>query len=198
MKKSAQLIYVVRSNIAHSEKTPHGPDILKAERDGLISSVTADVIEDVFDVLFEKPSRRLAVYGSLAPGGANASQLAGLDGQWRDGKVEGVVEETSGLQEFRWIYTAPVVTVNVFWSSDVRTRLTALTVLRDVVTGASWCPLKVTENCAFATSITALEWLLATNLPSSSARRTQLGTGYQPDRQSVGYAVAFVPCRQSE
>src|SRR5438270_10528222 len=49
LKKIAQLIYVVRSNIAHSEKTPQGPDLEKSERDRLVSDVTANVIEDLFD-----------------------------------------------------------------------------------------------------------------------------------------------------
>jgi hypothetical protein len=119
LKKIAQLIYVVRSNIAHSEKTPRGPDLEKAERDQLVSEVTASVIEDVFDILFEKPSHRLAVYGSLAPDGANASQLAGLDGKWNEGKVKGVTEQKDGFLEFRWLLRARAVPVNVFRSRDL-------------------------------------------------------------------------------
>ena len=100
LKKTAQLIYVVRSNIAHSEKTPQGPDLAKSERDRLVSEVTAKVIEDVFDILFDGPSQRLAVYGTLTPNGANASQLAGLNGQWYEGKVDGVVDQRDGFLEF--------------------------------------------------------------------------------------------------
>jgi len=119
LKKIAQVIYVVRSNIAHSEKTPQGPDLEKSERDRLVSELTASVIEDVFDVLFERPSHRLAVYGSLAPDGANASQLAGLDGQWHDGKVKGVIEEEDGFLEFRWMLKAKAGPVKVFSSCDL-------------------------------------------------------------------------------
>lgn len=34
-------------------------------------------------------TQHLAVYGTLAPGGANHDQLAGIDGQWTAGEVHG-------------------------------------------------------------------------------------------------------------
>jgi len=113
LKKASQLIYVVRSNIAHSEKTPHGPDFAKLERDRLVSELTANVIEEVFDILFDGPSDRLVAYGTLMPDGANAYQLAGLEGQWREGKVNGKVEEHDGLKEFVWTVGPEVVSVMV-------------------------------------------------------------------------------------
>ena len=119
LKKTAQLIYVVRSNIAHSEKTPQGPDLAKSERDRVVSEVTARLIEDLFDILFDRPSHRLAVYGTLAPDGANASQLAGLDGQWQDGTVTGVVEEPDGFLEFHWTLDAKSIPVKVLSASKL-------------------------------------------------------------------------------
>jgi gamma-glutamylcyclotransferase (GGCT)/AIG2-like uncharacterized protein YtfP len=119
LKKTAQLIYVVRSNIAHSEKTPHGPDLEKSERDRVVSEATANVIEDIFDILFDRPSHRLAVYGSLAPGGANQSQLAGLEGQWHEGTVKGVVEERGGFSEFHWVLKGKFNPVKVFSAIDL-------------------------------------------------------------------------------
>jgi hypothetical protein len=119
LKKIAPLIYVVRSNIAHSEKTPQGPDLEKSKRDRSVSHVTANVIEDFFDILFEIPSHRLAVYGSLAPDGTNASQLAGLDGQWQEGRVEGVVEQQDGFLAFRWKVKGKCIPVKVFSSCNL-------------------------------------------------------------------------------
>jgi hypothetical protein len=113
LKKVAQLIYIVRSNIAHSEKTPQGPDLEKLERDRLVSEITESVIEDVFDILFDEPSQRLAVYGSLAPDGANACQLAGLDGQWHDGTAKGIIEERDGFLEFQWTLRGRSIPVSV-------------------------------------------------------------------------------------
>lgn len=119
LKKAATLIYVVRSNIAHSEKTPQGPDVGKSERDRLVSEVTAKVIEDVFDILFDGPSQRLAVYGTLTPDAANASQLAGLEGQWHDGEVTGVLDQRHGLMEFVWSVGPEAVPVKVFSAPDL-------------------------------------------------------------------------------
>jgi hypothetical protein len=114
LKKIAQLIYIVRSNIAHSEKTPRGPDLEKSERDRLISEVTATVIEDAFDILFDGPSHRLAVYGTLAPDGTNASLLQRLDGQWYEGTVKGIVEERDGFLAFQWRLNGKSIPLKVF------------------------------------------------------------------------------------
>ena len=119
LEKSAKLIYVVRSNIAHSEKTPKRPDHAKAERDRVVSEVTARVIEDFFDILFDNPSRRLAVYGTLVPDGPNASVLAGMKGQWHEGKVNGVIEHRDGFLEFHWELTAEAVSVKVLSTSQL-------------------------------------------------------------------------------
>ncbi len=126
LKKVAQLIYIVRSNIAHSEKTPHGPDLEKSERDRLVSEVTASVIEDVFDILFDGPSQRLAVYGSLAPDGANTSQLAGLYGLWHEGTAKGVIEERDGFLEFQWMLRGRAVPVKVLSAPRLETQLDRL------------------------------------------------------------------------
>lgn len=111
--KTAQLLYIVRSNIAHSAKTPQGPDLSKLERDQTVSEVTAKVIEDFFDKFLERPSSRLAVYGTLVPGGSNASELAGLEGEWLDGTVAGSFEERDGFLEFHWLLQGTEVPVKV-------------------------------------------------------------------------------------
>ena len=46
--------------------------------------------------------RRLAVYGTLAPGKPNASILAGIDGQWLEGTVYGDVSEADGFPVYHW------------------------------------------------------------------------------------------------
>ena len=102
LKKAAQLLFIVRSNIAHSEKTPRGPDLEKARRDQDVSLVTAMVMDDLLDILFDHPHRRLAVYGTLAPGRSNDHMLSQLDGQWLDGHVRGEVQERDGFPVFSW------------------------------------------------------------------------------------------------
>ncbi|MDJ0498248.1 MAG: gamma-glutamylcyclotransferase [Acidimicrobiia bacterium] len=41
----------------------------------------------------DESARRLAVYGSLAPGRPNHDQLAGLEGRWIEGTVRGELRE---------------------------------------------------------------------------------------------------------
>jgi gamma-glutamylcyclotransferase (GGCT)/AIG2-like uncharacterized protein YtfP len=126
LKKTASLLYVVRSNIAHSEKTPRGPDLFKYERDQIVSDAAAGVIDNVFEIVFDRPSQRLAVYGTLTPDGPNASKLADLEGQWHEGTVHGAVGERDGFQEFTWLTTTEVVRVKVLSASRLTERFDEL------------------------------------------------------------------------
>ncbi len=123
LKKLKQLLYVIRCNIAHSEKTPKGPDLSKNERDRAVSNVASAVIDDIFDLLLELPSHRLAVYGTLAPGGANESILAGIQGAWTDGVVQGEISENTGLLFFRWRESGQEVAVKLLASNDLPNHL---------------------------------------------------------------------------
>lgn len=116
LKKLGQLLYVIRSNIAHSEKTPRGPDLDKSERDRAVGEVASQVIEDFFDLLFEHPSRRLAVYGTLAPGEVNHAIVADLAGEWGDGAVRGELTTGDGFRRFRWSQSGSEVAVRVLTS----------------------------------------------------------------------------------
>jgi gamma-glutamylcyclotransferase (GGCT)/AIG2-like uncharacterized protein YtfP len=65
-----------------------------------------------------RASCRLAVYGSLAPGKDNHHLLAGLGGDWSDGRVEGELYASGwgarhGFPGLRWIPGHPGVTVRV-------------------------------------------------------------------------------------
>ncbi len=113
LKKLAQLIYIVRCNIAHSEKTLRGPDAAKAARDRSVSTIVSGVLVCFFDLLFDRPSTRLAVYGTLAPGEPNASVLSGIHGIWSKGRVCGVVEYWAKFPYFTWEPNGPDVEVHV-------------------------------------------------------------------------------------
>lgn len=67
---------------------------------------------------------RLAVYGSLRPGGKNHHLLSGLDGTWIPALVSGTLHQSGwGAQEgypgLRLSDTAPPVQVLVFCSSEL-------------------------------------------------------------------------------
>lgn len=68
--------------------------------------------------------RRLAVYGSLAPGGSNHDQLAGLKGDWQPAMVRGRLVESGwgaaqGYPGLRPDPFGPEVHVQVFTSDDL-------------------------------------------------------------------------------
>ncbi len=120
LKKAAQLLYVVRSNIAHSEKTPKGPDLEKAKRDRSVGRVTAAAIRDLFEILFQHPNHRLAVYGTLAPGKPNSNMLDGINGSWSKGQVQGELwGRDDGVPLYRWQVPGSPVPVDIFESQEL-------------------------------------------------------------------------------
>jgi len=50
----------------------------------------------------DNPETRLIVYGSLAPGGANAFMLAGLAGEWHPCRIRGHLGAYRGFKSFRY------------------------------------------------------------------------------------------------
>lgn len=72
----------------------------------------------------EGADRRLAVYGTLAPGEVNAEVLADLEGEWLDGTVTGELLEHGwgarhGFPAMRYDPEGPPVAVKVFVSNDL-------------------------------------------------------------------------------
>lgn len=102
LKRAAELLYVVRSNIAHGEKTPYGPDLKKRERDEQVSTIVVPIQMMLFDMLLDYPSRKLFAYGTLAPGKPNHTVLSGLEGSWQDCLAKGRITERRGLPLFYW------------------------------------------------------------------------------------------------
>ena len=126
LKKIAKVLYIVRNNIAHSEKTPGGPDIKKAERDHQVTKVASAVLEDFLELHFESPSQNLAVYGTLVPGMPNSSKLESLAGTWIDGTVEGCLEKEMGLSRFAWIINGNHFPVKIVRSERLQSLLPEL------------------------------------------------------------------------
>ena len=72
----------------------------------------------------EEAARRLAVYGSLAPGRPNHDQLAGLRGRWIEGAVRGELREEGWGAElgFPALVLDPAgsaISVRLFESADL-------------------------------------------------------------------------------
>lgn len=119
LKKLATVVYIVRCNIAHSEKTPNGPDVEKTERDRVISVIVSAVLEDFFSLLFDDPDSRLAVYGTLNPGEANAAVVDDIKGEWQDAEVDGRITTEHGFQKFTWILDSEKIPVKVLTASTM-------------------------------------------------------------------------------
>ena len=119
LKRAATLLYVVRSNIAHGEKTPFGPDLDKRARDESVCQAIVPLQLLLIDRLFERSSDRLAVYGTLAPGQPNAAVLAGVVGSWNPCTVRGRVTKSSGLKTLQWNPSGEEVHVLLFQSKDM-------------------------------------------------------------------------------
>jgi len=116
LKKTAELLYVVRSNIQHSEKTSYGPDLRKIERDKEVCKVVIPLQQLLLNVLFDYPDRKLIVYGTLAPGKVNHDIISEIQGTWEDCNLNGIVIDKNGLPLFVWQPSKPPIKAQLFTS----------------------------------------------------------------------------------
>jgi gamma-glutamylcyclotransferase (GGCT)/AIG2-like uncharacterized protein YtfP len=119
LKRAAELLYVVRSNIAHGEKTPYGPDLKKSKRDEQVCAVVMPLQFLLFDLLLDSPERKLIVYGTLAPGEPNHHIISDLEGEWDTCIAEGDLIDFNGLMLFRWKPSGKRLEMKLFISPDL-------------------------------------------------------------------------------
>jgi len=117
---AAELLYIVRSNIAHGEKTPFGADTVKSARDESVCNATIPVQWLLIDILLNSPNNRLLVYGSLAPGENNYAIIAPLEGAWQDCSVRGNLKEEGELRELIWNPNGGEVFSQLFESTQLK------------------------------------------------------------------------------
>lgn len=115
----ADLLYVVRSNIAHGEKTSKGPDLQKVKRDEKVCRAANPLLELIISLVFDNPSTRLAVYGTLALDEPNESVLNEIKGDWINGKVTGHIYKVQDLPNFEWDTSADEVPVKLLCSNEL-------------------------------------------------------------------------------
>lgn len=82
-----------------------------------------EAAEAILEERFE-PSRRLAVYGTLAPGEVNHDQVADLRSEWKPGFVRGELAPegwgtTYGFPAFRWDPAGYPIPVRLLVSPDL-------------------------------------------------------------------------------
>ncbi|HEY7404332.1 MAG TPA: gamma-glutamylcyclotransferase family protein [Candidatus Angelobacter sp.] len=84
----------------------------------------AEIPSAMMDRLLDFPSRRLAVYGSLAPGKKNHHQMAGMEGTWRKALLRGTLHNAGwgaaqGFLGFIWDGSESAIDAMVFSSNDL-------------------------------------------------------------------------------
>jgi gamma-glutamylcyclotransferase (GGCT)/AIG2-like uncharacterized protein YtfP len=119
LKRLAELLYIVRSNIAHGEKTPYGPDSKKRERDEQVCTCIMPLQEVLIDMLLGQPNKKLVSYGTLAPGQPNHSLVSDMEGEWRECIIRGTLKQKEGLSRFSWNPAGSEQTASLFTSDDL-------------------------------------------------------------------------------
>ncbi len=114
---------------AASEKERHDVHELRSQLDRRLAATThldpqaieaLEHFEDrLISSLLAKPGKKLAIYGTLAPGEVNHSQIAGIPGTWAEGFVRGDLQMTGWGAEFghpalTWRPDGPRVPVKLF------------------------------------------------------------------------------------
>jgi gamma-glutamylcyclotransferase (GGCT)/AIG2-like uncharacterized protein YtfP len=102
IRRAAGLLYVVRSNLKHGEKTPSGPDREKRRRDETVCQSVVPLLLLLVDLFFGRPSTRLATYGTLRPGEANHAVISKLTGVFEPCVLRGEVEVRNGVPVLLW------------------------------------------------------------------------------------------------
>jgi gamma-glutamylcyclotransferase (GGCT)/AIG2-like uncharacterized protein YtfP len=120
LKQTSRVLYVIRSNIAHGEKTPYGPDLQKVKRDQIVSEVTIPLQILLIDLLLNRPSEKFVSYGTLLPQGSNQSILSQLQGSWEKCSIQGTIEKDDyGLLLFKWDLSGEVNEAQLFSSEKL-------------------------------------------------------------------------------
>jgi gamma-glutamylcyclotransferase (GGCT)/AIG2-like uncharacterized protein YtfP len=114
----AQQLCVGTANGVYCEKAPKEPDLHKYERDAILCSSINLVVEEIFDILWERPNTRLASYGTLRPNESNHSLVSEIDGKWIPGTIIGDLTERHGYPVFTWNVSGGKVPVEILISKD--------------------------------------------------------------------------------
>jgi gamma-glutamylcyclotransferase (GGCT)/AIG2-like uncharacterized protein YtfP len=84
-----------------------------------VSAAVVPLLQLLFDVIIERPSQKLAVYGTLAPGERNHRIIKNIPGRWRDCKLHGVINWIGGLPALSWDPSASEVNAKLFESEEL-------------------------------------------------------------------------------
>lgn len=146
IKKTAQLLYVIRSNLKHGEKTFKGPDLNKSERDRSVCNLTKPLLNLIFEYIFGFPNKKLAVYGTLLPGKPNHQIIADLKGEWVNGNIRGRIEVRDNLSVFFWDLNAELLKIQIFLSEQLPNEYDRLDKFEGALYNRIWILFETNDN----------------------------------------------------
>lgn len=115
----SRLLYIVRSNIAHGEKTPYGPDLNKIKRDEIVCKTIFPLQKLLLNLLFDYPDQKFVVYGTLAPGEINHSIILDIQGHWEDCKIIGELDKSKSIPYFNWNPKGQLIDAKLFSTAEL-------------------------------------------------------------------------------
>jgi gamma-glutamylcyclotransferase (GGCT)/AIG2-like uncharacterized protein YtfP len=71
------------------------------------------LLRPVIELLFDNPSHRLALYGTLRRGHINHSLISNIPGEWSSGLVTGTIREIDAYPAFAWLAAGPEQVVEI-------------------------------------------------------------------------------------
>lgn len=109
-----ELLCTIRGNATHTDKsTPYNPSTRQRDRKVLKAAVV--VMQDLLERALDKPSFRIAVYGSLCGNGDNHAQICDL-GAPVMGRSEGVRTLVNQYPIFEWSIPGAIIPFEVYSS----------------------------------------------------------------------------------
>jgi gamma-glutamylcyclotransferase (GGCT)/AIG2-like uncharacterized protein YtfP len=113
----ADLMYTIRSNISHGEKTVSGPDTKQVERDRLVSEAAFPVADLLMKIFLGISPGLLATYGTLMKEEILERLSVSAKEVESDFFIQGKVCHNNGLNYFKWRADGDRVKVKIY---DVR------------------------------------------------------------------------------
>lgn len=77
------------------------------------------LLEGFIEVILERPSQRLAAYGTLRPGQSNYKIVSNIQGEWTSGVIRGSVREVAGYPAYTWDESGEPIPVEVLISEQL-------------------------------------------------------------------------------
>ena len=97
-----KLLYMIRGNLNHGEKTPYGIDTEKVQRDKTVCEMIFPLLNIIMDIILDYPSKKLIVYGTLKKGEINQNIINDNKNERKNIKIFGSITFDEGLSYYNY------------------------------------------------------------------------------------------------